>query len=217
MTESEASGPAGSHDFEIADSTEIYTGAIMALRVDDVTMPGGTTARREVVEHFGAVAIAAVDESGRIALVSQYRHPLGRRLLEMPAGLLDGGPEESPIDAAARELVEEMGLHADTWQVLVDVAASPGFTDEVVRVFLATGLHEVDRPQAHDEEADMTLLWMSLDDAVAAVFSGEIVNASSVAGILAVRVARAEGTQLRTPEAPWRDRPEAFDRRRGRS
>jgi ADP-ribose pyrophosphatase len=187
-----------------------YSGAIVALRVDEVEMPGGRTAKREVVEHHGAVAIAAVNDRGEVALVLQYRHPLGRRLLELPAGLLDAGPDESPLEAAQRELLEETGLAADHWSVLVDVAVSPGFTDEALRVFLATGISEVPQPDPEDEEADMTVHWFTVDDAVHKVFSGEIVNSTAVSGILSLAASRAGSFPLRDADAPWPDRPTAF-------
>lgn len=201
------------HTFEVVDTRLVYDGAIVALRVDEVTMPGGTTARREVVEHHGAVAIVAVDEWGRIATVTQYRHPVQRALRELPAGLMDAGGSESPVQAAARELVEEVGVEARMWHSLVDVATSPGFTDEALRVFLARDLRSVDRPEAHDEEAEMQIDWVDLDEAVAMVFRGEIVNVTSVCGVLAYAHARAEGIELRGPDAPWQDQPTALDRR----
>jgi ADP-ribose pyrophosphatase len=140
----------------------------------------------------------------------QYRHPLGRRLLELPAGLLDAGPDESPLEAAQRELLEETGLAADHWSVLVDVAVSPGFTDEALRVFLATGISEVPQPDPEDEEADMTVHWFTVDDAVHKVFSGEIVNSTAVSGILSLAASRAGSFPLRDADAPWPDRPTAF-------
>jgi 8-oxo-dGDP phosphatase len=153
------------HDFETVDSETLYVGKIFALRADEVRMPGGATARREVVEHFGAVAIVALDDDGNVVLVHQYRHPVRRRLWELPAGLLDFG-DEAPDVTAARELEEEAGLAAGRWHVLVDVIAAPGFSDESVRVFLATELTDVDRPEAHDEEADLTVTRVPLSDAV---------------------------------------------------
>lgn len=201
------------HDFEVLGSELEYQGAILALRRDRVAMPGGRTAEREVVEHHGAVAVVAIDDEDRIVLIEQYRHPLGRRLLELPAGLLDE-PGEDPVDAVGRELTEETGLAAESFSVLVDVAASPGFTDETVRIFLAEGLSEVDRPEARDEEADIELVRLSVEDALARVLSGEIVNASAVAGILAVAAVRSRSVPMRPADAPWRDRPTAFERRR---
>src|SRR5882757_8850510 len=106
----------GEHDFETVDSETLYVGKIFALRADEVRMPGGTTARREVVEHYGAVAIVALDDERNVVLVHQYRHPIGRRLWELPAGLLDMG-DEPPHDTAARELEEEAGLAAEQWRV----------------------------------------------------------------------------------------------------
>lgn len=203
----------GSHEFSIADSETVYVGNILALRADVVRMPGGGTARREVVEHFGAVAVVALDDEGRIVLIHQYRHPFGRRLWELPAGLLDFGGEE-PHVSAARELVEEVGLAAESWRTLVDLDSAPGFCDESVRVFLAAGLTEVERPEAHDEEADLTVRRFALSDAVAKVYSGEICNSISVAGILAAH-AMPHPDSLRPVDAPWTDRPQALARRKG--
>ena len=172
-------------------------------------MPGGKIVTREIVEHFGAVAIVAMDDEGRIPMVHQYRHPFGRRLWELPAGLLDVNGE-APHLTAARELREEAGLQAQTWRVLVDLDSTPGFSDESVRVYLATGLTQVDRPEAHDEEADMTLQWYSIDEAVLRVFSGEIVNALAVGGILAAYTVAKGFTQPRPADTPWVDKSTAF-------
>lgn len=122
------------HDFETLASETVYVGKIFALRADEVSMPGGTSARREVVEHYGAVAVVALDDDGNVVLVYQYRHPLGRRLWELPAGLLDLGGEPPEV-TAARELKEEVGLAAARWRVLVDLDSAPGFSDESVRIF----------------------------------------------------------------------------------
>lgn len=204
------------HDFEVTGSRTVYDGAILTLRVDDVVMPGGRVAEREVVEHFGAVAILARDEDGRVAMVRQYRHPVGRRLLELPAGLLDQDGEE-PLEAARRELAEEADLAADTWHVLVDLALSPGFTDEALRLYLAEDLHHLEAAERVDEEAELEVEWIALDDAVRMVLGGEIVNATSVAGILAAAAAERAGVELRGVDAPWPDEPTALrDRRRAR-
>lgn len=205
--------PVAEHDFETLASETIYVGKIFALRADEVAMPGGRSARREVVEHFGAVAVVALDDDGNVVMVYQYRHPLGRRLWELPAGLLDMGGEPPEL-TAARELEEEVGLAAAQWRVLVDLDSAPGFSDESVRIFLATGLTEVERPEAHDEEADMTVERVPLAQAVARVFSGDIVNSIAVAGILAAN-SMSEVEALRPVDAPWADRPSVFARRKG--
>ncbi|MDZ7913570.1 MAG: NUDIX hydrolase [Rhodococcus sp. (in: high G+C Gram-positive bacteria)] len=206
----------GRHEFDTLGSKTVYTGAIITLRVDTVAMPGGQRADREVVEHHGAVAVVALDEHDNLVLIHQYRHPLGHRLWEIPAGLLDA-PGESPVEAAARELGEETGLGADRWSVLVDVALSPGFTDEAVRVFLAEGLHEVERDDPEHEEADLEISRVPLADAVDMALRGDIVNATAVSGILAIATARATGKPLRPADAPWPDRPRAFGERKSRA
>lgn len=203
------------HVFTTTSSQLLHSGKILALRRDEVVMPGGATATREVVEHFGAVAVVALDEQGRIPLIYQYRHALGRRLWELPAGLLDVGGEPAH-QTAGRELVEEAGLTATTWKVLVDLASTPGFCDESVRVYLATGLTEVDRPEAHDEEADLKLEWYSLAEAARMVFRGEIVNAIAVAGILAAYTHSQGFAELRDRDAEWVDQPRAFAARQQR-
>ena len=197
------------HVFETVSSETVYRGKILALRTDEVRMPGGGTAIREVVEHYGAVAVAAVDDHGRLMMIYQYRTALNRRLWELPAGLLDA-PGEAPAVAAARELREETGLVADDWRVLIDVALSPGFCDEAVRVYLARGLSQVGRPEANHEEADLTAHWLDLEDAARKVFSGEIVNATAAAGVLAAHAAITGGRPTRPADAPWPDRPKAF-------
>jgi ADP-ribose pyrophosphatase len=202
------------HDFEVRGTTTIYQGAIAALRSDQVEMPGGRIATREILEHFGAVAIAALDAEDRLAMIEQYRHPVRRRLYEMPAGLLDLDGED-PAVTAARELVEEAGLTADDWSVLVDLVPSPGITDESVRVYLARGLTEVERPEpGDDEEADLRISWLPLADALRGVFTGEIVNGATVAAVLAVHAVRTGAAEPRPLDTPWIDRPTALARRR---
>ncbi|GAA0937308.1 NUDIX domain-containing protein [Pseudonocardia zijingensis] len=201
------------HEFTVQASKDIYTGRVMALRADDVLMPSGRVAVREIVEHPGAVAIAALDADDRLMMIHQYRHAVGRRLWELPAGLLDVRGED-PLNTAQRELAEETGLAASEWSVLVDVTPSPGFTDEAVRVYLARGLTEVGRPeQVDDEEADLATRWVSLPVAVRMALSGTIVNATTVAGVLAAHALAVAPTAARPADAPWPDRPTRFAER----
>lgn len=192
----------GGHEFRTVSSRTVYSGAILALRLDRVEMPGGRIVEREVVEHHGAVAVCALDDDGSVVLIRQYRHPLGERLLELPAGLLDV-PGEDPLEAARRELAEETGLAARDWSVLVDVALSPGFTDETLRVYLARGLYDTHRPEPELEEADLELVRMPVSEAVRAALAGQIVNATAVAGLLALTAAEARNLPLRPADAPW--------------
>jgi ADP-ribose pyrophosphatase len=201
------------HEFETLTSETLYVGSILALRADEVRMPHGNTARREVVEHFGAVAVLAIDDQQNVVLVYQYRHPFGRRLWELPAGLLDLGGEP-PHLTAARELEEEAGVAAADWRVLLDLDTAAGFSDESVRVYHATGLRDIDRPETHDEEADIEIRRVPLEHAVAMVLSGEIVNSIAASGILAAHCV-PDTQSLRPVDAPWADRPHAFARRKG--
>ena len=204
------------HEFTVVASDDIYTGRVMAVRRDQVRMPAGGTAVREILEHAGAVAIAALDADDRLMMIYQYRHAVARRLWEMPAGLLDHAGEHD-VATARRELAEEAGLAADDWSVLIDVVPSPGFSDESVRVYLATGLRDVGRPDlgADDEEADLQTHWIPLADAVAMVFDGTIVNSSTAAAVLAVHAVRTGAARTRPVDAPWPDRPTRFAARRG--
>jgi 8-oxo-dGDP phosphatase len=204
------------HDFPVEASKDLHVGKIMALRADEVVMPGGATAVREVVEHPGAVAIAALDADDRLMMIHQYRHPVGRRLWELPAGLLDVHGED-PLDTAKRELTEETGLEAAEWSVLVDVVTSPGFSDESVRVYLARDVREVGRPVLDDdEEADLITRWVSLPVAVRMVLAGTIVNAVAVAAVLAAHTLAVAPTAARPADAPWTDRPTRFAERQQR-
>jgi 8-oxo-dGDP phosphatase len=191
------------HAFDVLDSEKVYEGRIISLRRDTVAMPGGGSSVREVVHHPGAVAVVALDDQDRVVLLRQYRHPVGEHLWELPAGLRDEDGEP-PLETAKRELAEEALLAADRWSLLVTVNNSPGFSDELVQIYLAEGLSAVDRPEGflvEHEEADMTLDRVPLADAVQRVFDGDIRNSSAVAGLLAVAQLRAGSPRLRPADA----------------
>jgi len=198
-------------DFDTVSSRTVYTGHVLTLRVDEVRMPGGEVKDREVVEQPGAVGIVALDEQDRVVFIRQYRHPVGEWLIEIPAGLLDV-PEEKAYATAARELAEEVALTARRWDVLVDLHMSPGLSTEAVRIFLARDLAPVpdsDRHVGIDEEADLGVHRRPLDEAVAAVFTGEIDNALTVSGLLAAAYSRERGwSTLRPADTPWPARPD---------
>lgn len=198
------------HEFTVSDSNTLHVGRVLALRLDQVVMPGGRTVAREIVEHPGAVAIVPLHDDASVVLVDQYRHAVGRRMRELPAGLLDT-PGEAPVTTARRELSEEVGCTARDWSVLLDVVPSPGFSDEAVRVFLARGLAEVGRlADPNDEEADLSVVRLPLADAVCQVLAGEIVNSSAVGGLLAAQAVLAGTAQPRPVDAPWPHRPTRF-------
>lgn len=190
-------------EFQIRSSRRVFDGLVARVRVDEVEMPGGSVATREVVEHDRAVAVVALDDEQRVVLIEQYRHPMGHRLWELPAGLMDVAGEDA-LRTAQRELAEETGLGASRWEVLVDVAVSPGFTTEAVRVFLARGLTEIGRQgEIAHEEADLRIIRVPLADAVDAVLAGRIVNASAVAGLLATDRLLRTGDRGRPADRGW--------------
>ena len=183
-------------------------GSFTALLQDDITAPDGSTLKREYLRHPGAVGIIALDDTGRVALVRQYRHAVRHRLIEPPAGLLDVDGEAYVL-AAQRELAEEVGLAAATWQVLVDLFTTPGIIAEGLRVYLARDLHPVQAPDGfvkEGEEAEMELSWAPLADLVEAVLAGDLHNPTLISGVLAAAVAGARGddfASLRPADAPW--------------
>ena len=199
----DATDDAAPHEFRVVGSETLFEGRIISLRRDTVTMPGGGDSVREIVTHPGAVAVVALDDRDRVVLLRQYRHPVGRHLWELPAGLRDADGEP-PLRTAQRELAEEVQLAAARWSLLVSVYNSPGFSDELVEVYLAEDLSDVARPDGfvvEHEEADMTVERVPLADAVQRVFDGDIRNASAVAGVLAAAQLRSGSPRLRAPDA----------------
>ncbi|MHA3722752.1 NUDIX domain-containing protein [Leucobacter sp. HY1910] len=187
----------------VLESELIVRGRVWDVRRDRFEF-GGAELVRDYVDHTGAVAVLALDEAGRVLLIKQYRHPIARRDVEIPAGLMDA-PGESGLAGAQRELAEEADLAAGRWDLLLDLFLSPGGSSEAMRIFLARDLH----PVAHDfvregEEAELEPVWVPLDDAVAAALQGRIGNAVTVSAVLAAHAARGAGwASLRDPETPW--------------
>lgn len=203
-------------DFQVISSEHRFHGWAFDARTDEVRMPDGSIAKRDVIDHLGAVAILALDVEDNVVMVCQYRHPVGHQLLELPAGLLDVAGE-SALLAAQRELFEEAALTAGDWRVLLDLHTSPGMTSEAIRIFLARELSPVDDAQlfeAEHEELTMTVRRYPLDELVAMALRGELTNGPAVAGVLAARLCADAGwTGLRPAESPWAARPERADAR----
>jgi ADP-ribose pyrophosphatase len=168
---------------------------VVAFRSDTVHRPGHPeeTFRRLVVEDPGAVVVLAVDEDEQVVVVHQYRHPVGMRLVELPAGKLDMDGED-PLVAAQRELREEVGLRAEQWTHLMTTYASPGITAETHAIYLAKELEEVDRDfDLHHEEADMGVDRVSVDDLLEAVLDGRVADAPLATAVLAYDVLTRRG------------------------
>jgi 8-oxo-dGTP pyrophosphatase MutT (NUDIX family) len=206
-----------SDNFTVVGTEHHYRGWVIDVRTDEVRMPDGVVAKRDVIAHPGAVGVLALDEADRVVMVRQYRHPVGDNLLELPAGLLDMA-DESALAAAQRELYEEAALRASDWSVLVDLYTSPGMTDEAIRIYLARGLTDVTEDEkfaAEHEEITMTVERIELDAVVELALSGELTNGPAVAGVLAARIARDRGwVGLRDAEAFWSARPQRARRSR---
>lgn len=183
-------------------------GRISSFVNEVVETPDGASMERQFLTHPGAVAIVPWDEeSDEIALLQQYRHPVRMELVEIPAGLLDVAGEDWN-DAAVRELAEEIELKAARWDVLVDMATTPGACEETIRIFLARGLERAGRPEGFElegEEAHMTWAFHPRQKVVDAVMAGLVQSPTLVAGILALETARLSGRleQLRSLDAPW--------------
>lgn len=170
------------------DSRVLHHGRYLTFRVDTVERADGSRSTRDIAGHPGAVAIVALDDTGRVMLVRQWRHATGQALLEIPAGgldILDDGSKEDPAVAAPRELDEETGLRAATWRHLGDFYTAPGFTDELMSLYLATDLTSTvgDERLAADEDERLILEWRPWREAVAAATSGEIRDGKSIVGL----------------------------------
>lgn len=183
-------------------------GRVSSFVDETVQMPDGHDMQRQYLTHPGAVAVVPWDEQrDEIALLRQYRHPVGLEMVEIPAGLLDE-PGEPWLDAAIRELAEEIELEAARWDVLVDMCTTPGACEESLRIYLARGLSATSRPDGfvlEGEEAQMTTGFFPRAEVVDAVLAGRVQSPTLVAGILALETARLSGRLdgLRPSSAPW--------------
>ncbi len=190
----------------VVSSAELLRSRIITVRTDKVRMPDNNLAEREMVIHPGAVAVLALDDAGQVLLIRQYRHPVGRLLWEIPAGLRDVSGEP-PWATARRELLEEAGYRARDWRLLADYFSSPGYSTERLRVYLARDLEFVPAAERdfvpEDEEAHLLSAWVPLDEAVRKVFAGDLHNGVAALAVMAGYAARSQGYDRRRPaDAP---------------
>ncbi len=161
----------------------IFNGKMINLRVDTVELPGNKMATREIVDHPGAVAIVPITNDGKIVMVTQYRKPVEESLLEIPAGKLE--KNEDPSECAKRELKEETGFNAKELKHLLTLYSTPGFSNEIMYIYLATGLIE-GTPNPDEDEYVSTDIF-SVSDLIKKIFNGEIKDSKTIAGILALK------------------------------
>lgn len=185
MTHTLRRSTAPPNGFRLTGRTELFTGPFFSIRRLSLDLPDGTSSDFDVAQHPGSVAVVAVDESNRVLLVHQWRPAVQAGEWELPAGIRDEAGEPAQ-EAAERELREEAGVAAGTWERLVVVHTSPGFTDERCEIFLARHARQVAAPDREPAESGMRSRWVALDEAVGAVLAGDITNGPSVAGLLAM-------------------------------
>ena len=160
--------------------TTAYQGRLLRFRLDTALLPDGSEAGREVIEHPGGVGVVAVTDDRQVLLVRQFRYPYGEILTEIPAGKKD--PGEQPLETGKRELEEETGYRADHYTSLGTVYPTPGYCDEVIHLYLATGLHQA---EAHpDEDEFLEVERRPLDLAVRQALAGEFPDAKTQIGLL---------------------------------
>ena len=162
-------------------SEEIFDGQVVHLYKDDIALPNGKPATREVIRHVGAVAIVPMTEDGKVIIERQFRYPLNRVITEIPAGKLDSKSEDR-LSAAKRELEEETGYLADEWIELGDYIPAAAYCDEVITMYLAKGLHMGTRNL--DEDEFLNIETVSLEELVGDIMQGKIADGKTLAAIL---------------------------------
>lgn len=174
-------------DSVVTQSQVSFSGYVWNVVTDDVVLSNGDVVHRDVVRHPGAVAVIALDEDGHVVLVEQYRHPMMSRMWEAPAGLRDVDGEPALV-TAQRELAEEAGLQAEQWTPLLELALTPGGSDEIISVFLAEDLSacEVADFVPEGEEAEIVVGRFPLQEVIEAVLAGRIRNATLACAVLAL-------------------------------
>jgi 8-oxo-dGDP phosphatase len=173
---------------KVSSSERVFEGRVWDIRRDEFVFAGHPVVR-EYMDHPGAVAILAIDDQDRVLLINQYRHPVGLRDWELPAGLLDV-EGEAPVAAARRELAEETDLVAEHWSELITFHTSPGGSNETLHIFEARGLLPTEPFARTEEEAEIVTRWAPLAEVVDAVMEGRLSNSILIIGVLAAHAQR---------------------------
>ena len=161
----------------------VFRGRVLTVNVETVRLPNGHVAELEIIHHPGGAAIVAIDSSGRVCLIRQYRHAAGGWVWELPAGKLE--PQEPPLETARRELSEEAGTTAQSWRSLGIYVSSPGVFTEIVHLYLARGLDSV--KMTHEAAELIEVHWIELEDACARSLHGDINDGKTALGLLRAR------------------------------
>lgn len=170
--------------FKLLNSERIFKGRVFTIRRDNLRTPDGRTTKFDIVEHHGSVVILAIDDDGNLLLVRQYRHAAVDDLLELPAGTLDA-PDEDPSYRAGRELREETGMAAKKLVELGKFYLAPGYSTELMTVFLATDLY--DNPLAPDADEFLDVEKIPVAEALSIAEAGQMPDAKTLAALLMAR------------------------------
>jgi len=166
----------------------IYSGKVITLNIDTVQLPNGVTVDLETIRHPGAAAVVPVKDDGTVVLIRQFRHAAGGFIYEIPAGKL--APGEDPLDCAARELEEEVGYRASSFELLSSIFTAPGFADEVIHVYKAMGLTK--GRQHLDRDEVLEIIEMPLHQAIARIQDGTIRDGKTIVGLQAVFIRKSD-------------------------
>ena len=169
----------------------IYTGKVVTLNIDSVQLPNGETVDLETIRHPGAAAVVPLKEDGTVILIRQFRHAAGGFIYEIPAGKLH--PGEDPLHCASRELEEEVGYRASSFELLSSIFTAPGFADEVIHLYKATGLTK--GRQQLDRDEVLEIIEMPLSEAVAKIGDGTIRDAKTIIGLQTVHISELTGNK----------------------
>ncbi len=177
-----------SRDRSVPMTRNIYTGKVVTLNVDTVRLPNGVTIDLETIRHPGAAAVVPIKDDGTVVLIRQFRHAAGGFIYEIPAGKLS--PGEDPLHCAARELEEEVGYRASSFELLSSIFTAPGFADEVIHIYKATGLTK--GRQQLDRDEVLEIVEMPLDQAIERIQDGTIRDGKTIVGLQAVYIRECE-------------------------
>ncbi|UQZ77008.1 ADP-ribose pyrophosphatase [Niallia circulans] len=165
----------------------IYSGRIIQVQVDEVELPNGKTSTRELVKHPGAVAVIAITDDNKLVMVEQYRKPLEKVIVEIPAGKLE--KDEEAALCARRELEEETGYECESLELVSSFYTSPGFADEIIHVYVAKGLKQKENAAGLDEDEFVNVLEITLDEALEFIKEKRIFDAKTIFGVQYLQIA----------------------------